>query len=92
MFLKCNECKYIIDANGIETNNINCKNCSSGDMLSPSGKCFNCIDEVGPGCARCEFENGTEKVICVECEEDYYLNNEKYCTSKYSKLISIQNS
>ena len=88
---KCNECQYIIDANGIETNNINCKNCSSGDMLSPSGKCFNCIDEVGPGCARCIFEEGTEEVICEECEEDYEPNSEGYCTSKYSYGKKVEN-
>ena len=49
----------------------------------------NCIDEVGPGCAKCEFENESEKVICVECEKDYFLNNEKYCTfSKHNSHFS----
>ena len=61
-------------------------------MLSPSGRCYNYIDEVGPRCAKCEFENESEKVICVECEEDYILNNEKYCLVKKEKIDTIPNN
>ena len=90
---KCDECQYIIDENGIETNRINCKICNeSVNMLSPIGKrCYRCEDEVGPGCAKCTFEVGTERVICEKCEEDYVINSEGYCTKKYSYDKKIPN-
>ena len=72
---KCDECQYIMK-NGLDTNEVNCKNCLDGNMLSLSGRCYNCIDEVGAGCKKCDFENGIEKVICLECEKDYALINE----------------
>ena len=86
---KCDECQYIKDKNGIETNRINCKICQNGNMLSLSGKCYNCEDEVGPGCEKCVFKEETEKVICEKCKEDYYLNDKGYCTYKDSvdKLV-----
>ena len=78
---KCDECQYIKDENGIETNKINCKICQNGNMLSPIGKrCYNCEDEVGPECEKCIFENETERVICEKCKENYYLNGKGYCT------------
>ena len=80
---KCDECQYIVGNNGIDPNRINCKICQNDNMLSPIGKrCYNCVDEVGPGCKECEFEEGTERVICKACKEDYYLNSKKYCTYK----------
>ena len=88
---KCDECQYIINEHGIETDKINCRNCPSDNMLSPSGKCYNCLDEVGPGCKRCKFVEETEEVICEECEEDYEMNSEGYCTSKYSYSEEVKN-
>ena len=89
---KCDKCQYIIDRNGKEIDKINCKECQEDNMWSPIGrKCYNCEDEVGPGCAKCTFEDETERVICEECKEDYYLNNEGYCTKKYSYAKSIPN-
>ena len=87
---KCDECQYIIK-NGFDTNEINCKICPEGNMLSSSGRCYNCTDEVGPGCKKCDFENGTEKVICLECEKDYVLNNEKFCSVKKIQTDTIPN-
>ena len=88
---KCDECQYIKE-NGNETNRINCKICQNNNMLSPIGRrCYNCEDEVGPGCVRCIFENETERVICEECNEDYDLNGEGYCTSKYSSHKLVHN-
>ena len=83
---KCDECQYITNEAGIEINRIiNCKICQIGNMLSPIGKrCYNCEDEVGPGCARCEFEDITERVICVECKPNYYLNESGNCIFKNS--------
>ena len=84
---KCDECQYIKGNFGNETNRINCKICQNCNMLSPIGKrCYNCEDEVGPGCIKYRFEN--ERVICQKCKEDYELNDEGYCTSKnsYNKL------
>ena len=79
---KCDECQYIKDKNGNETDSINCKICQNDNMISPIGRrCYNCEDEVGPGCAKCVFENVTERVICEECIEGYELNEEKYCSS-----------
>ena len=77
---KCDECQYIKDKNGIEKNKFDCKICQNGDMLSPIGKkCYNCEDEVGPGCEICGLDI-TERVICDKCKEDYYLNENGYCT------------
>ena len=89
---KCDECQYIKE-NGIETKRINCKACNeSVNMLSPIGKrCYRCEDEVGPGCEKCKFEEETERVICEKCEEGYELNNEWYCTKKYSYDKKIPN-
>ena len=85
---KCDECKYIIDENEDETNKINCNICSIDNMLSPSGRCYNCTDEVGPGCSQCKFDDETEDVICEICEEHYTLNSEGYCSFKYSEDVS----
>ena len=61
-------------------------------MWSPIGrKCYNCEDEVGPGCAKCTFEDETERVICKICKEDYEPNNEGYCIKKYIYDIKIPN-
>ena len=89
---KCDECHYIKE-NGIETNRINCKTCdTSVNMLSPIGnRCYRCEDEVGPGCAKCKFEEETERVICEICEEGYKKNNENYCTKEYSYDRKISN-
>ena len=88
---KCDECQYIKE-NGIEINKTNCKTCdTSVNMLSPIGKkCYRCEDEVGPGCAKCVFEVGTERVICETCEEGYKKNDWDYCTKEisYDKKIS----
>jgi len=89
---KCDECQYIKDRYGIETNRINCKICQNDNILSPIGrKCYNCEDEVGPGCESCIFENETERVICEKCKEGYEINGEGYCTSKYSYDILVPN-
>ena len=89
---KCYECQYIKDENGIETNIINCKTCKDDNILSPIGKrCYKCEDEVGPGCAKCAFEEGTERVICEKCEEDYEPNDKGYCTNKNSYINNVPN-
>jgi hypothetical protein len=87
---KCDKCQYIKDKNGNEINKINCKDCQEDNMISPIGrKCYNCEDEVGPGCKKCIFEEGTERVICETCNDGYEKNGAGYCTKKYSydKLI-----
>ena len=89
---KCDKCQYMIDVNGIETDRVSCKICKSDNMLSPIGKrCYNCVDEVGPGCEECMFENITERVICKKCQDDYIPNSEGYCTSKYSYDKKVPN-
>jgi len=76
---KCDECQNIKGKRG----RINCKICQNGNMLSPIGnKCYNCEDEVGPGCVECIFEGKDEKVICKECKKNYYRNEEGYCIYK----------
>ena len=76
---KCDECQYIIDNN----DRINCKICQNDNILTPYGKrCYNCEDEVGPGCAKCAFEDKTERVICEKCKEGYELNDKGYCSYK----------
>ena len=61
-------------------------------MLPPRGrKWYRCEDEVGPGYAKCVFEEGTERVICEICEDDYEPNDEGYCTSKYSYEKKVVN-
>ena len=61
-------------------------------MLSPIGKrCYRCEDEVGPGCAKCKFEDETERVIYDICEGDYEKNDKGFCTKKYSYDKKIPN-
>ena len=82
----CEECEYIKDGSGNDTNEIKCKKCPTN--LSLNGKCYNCEDEVGPGCSRCTFEG--EKVVCQECKENYDLNSEGYCTNIQSYYTNIE--
>ena len=90
---KCEQCKYMIDINGHETNIIDCKICNMEvNIWSPIGsKCYRCQDEVGPGCANCTIEQGTGRVMCAKCQEDYEPNDEGYCTSKKSYERKIPN-
>ena len=73
---KCDECKTV-------KNKIYCKTCHNDSILSEKEGCFNCEDEVGPGCVKCGFGN-QKTVICEECKEDYYLNDDGYCIYKIS--------
>jgi len=83
----------MIDINGHETNIIDCKICNMEvNIWSPIGsKCYRCQDEVGPGCANCTIEQGTGRVMCAKCQEDYEPNDEGYCTSKKSYERKIPN-
>ena len=81
----CEECEYIKDISGNDTNEIKCKKCSNG--LNFNDKCYNCEDEVGPGCSKCTFEG--QKVVCQECKENYDLNSEGYCTNIQSYYTNI---
>ena len=89
----CEICEYIKDENGTETDDIKCKYCPEGNILSSDGKCYNCKDELGIGCSNCSFvkndENGKEKLECNKCENDYNLSTDKHCIhyQSYFKLI-----
>jgi len=85
----CEECEYIIDSDGNITDSIKCKICSNGNIMTPDGKCFNCVDEVGKGCEECEFvSNSNEEMKCKKFKDNYYLN-ESHCIHEQSLYQSI---
>ena len=51
----CYKCKYEINEDGEETNNIICDYCPEKDhAISSDGKCYNC-EKNFPNCEVCEF-------------------------------------
>ena len=56
---------------GLEANLV-CESCDISDKentLSSANKCFNCKDELGQGCEKCEFdfnEENEEKLKCLQ--------------------------
>ena len=83
----CKECEYIKYPNGTDSEEIRCKRCN--DLLSQNKRCFNCKDEVGPGCSKCIFEDGKDNLICEKCENNYKSNNEGFCTNIQSYYNDI---
>ena len=63
----CISCKYILDLNQKETNDITCDFCPEKYFTKNSeGKCYNCENNI-PNCEVCEFiknnDNNSEKLI-----------------------------
>ena len=91
----CLKCKYSIDENGNETNNIQCEYCPKEDhALSSDGKCYKCRDYVSSNCDICGFKkNGDdkEKIACLLCNPGYYLNSEGECIDYSNYLKEITN-
>ena len=89
----CEVCEYIKDENGTETDDVRCKYCPKGNIMSSDGKCYNCKDELGIGCSKCSFvkndENEIEKLECNKCINNYHLSPDKHCIhyQSYYKLI-----
>jgi len=85
----CQECEYIVDSDGNITDNIKCKICPNGSIMTPDGKCFNCEDEVGKGCEECELvSNSNEELKCKKCKDNYYLKD-GHCIHDQSYYQSI---
>ena len=85
----CEECEYIVDSDGKTTEQIKCKNCSNGNIMTPDGKCFICVDEAGKGCEECEFvSNSNKEMKCKKCKDNYYLK-EGYCIHDQSYYQNI---
>ena len=89
----CEECEYATDDKGIETNQLKCSYCPSGNVLSSDGKCLNCQDELGKNCKNCRFmtndDNSTETLQCVECDDGFNLNSNGHCISHKSYVKYI---
>ena len=84
----CDICEYKRDENGKELDEIKCKQCSSNNILSSDGKCYNCKDELGQACQKCNFtkkeDNFNEELYCLKCSQNYNLNSDGYCISYQS--------
>ena len=89
----CQECEYVKDNDGIETNEIRCKYCSKGSVLSYDGKCYSCQEELGDACIKCSFvkneEDNKETLKCQRCKENYILSSNGHCIhyQSYYKII-----
>jgi len=82
----CEECEYIIDSDGNITDSLKCKVCPEGNSMTSDGKCFNCEDEVGKGCEKCELiedSDNYEKMKCKKCKGNYYLKD-GHCINEQS--------
>ena len=85
----CNKCK------NKNENEIICEDCpySSYKILNPkNNKCFDCKEELGVGCASCNF-NEKGDLVCNRCENniDYYLNSNGYCIELQNQCEKIPN-
>ena len=73
----CEQCAYDDD------NQIKCIYCPKGNVLDSNGKCLKCKEELGEGCSNCKYildeEYESNKLICTECINDYYLNSKGQC-------------
>ena len=94
---ECYKCKYDIDQNGKETDNIKCEYCPNIDYtLSSDGKCYLCRKYLDY-CKKCEFiknDDNIEKLVCILCQSGFYPNSEGKCVSynSYIKKIPYCNS
>ena len=88
----CSYCKYQIDENGSETEEIECKSCQdSYYFVNKNGKCYELYNAISLACTRygfIKFENN-EKLTCIECYEGYYLNSEGICINYLNNLKKI---
>jgi len=85
------ECEYFVDSDGKIINSIKCKICPDGNILASDGKCFNCADEVGKGCDKCEMikdSKNDEKLRYVRCKKNYYLKD-GHCINDQSYYKNI---
>ena len=86
----CLKCKYALDNNNEQTNQIICDICPEDDYISSDGKCFNCQKNI-VNCEICKFiknNDYNEKLVCSICKPGYYLNSEGKCITyvNYLKL------
>ena len=90
----CRGCTYQKDENGLDTDNIICKDCpmqndSFNDFsyyfaLSPAGKCF--LHYFYFPCIKHSYENYLKENKCDICWEGFYKTSEGYCVG-YSSLV-----
>ena len=90
----CYKCKYELNEDEEETNNIICDYCPKKDhLLSSDGKCYFC-KSMTPNCEECGFiknADNTEKLSCTLCNPGYYLNSEGKCIFYLNFLERIPN-
>ena len=90
----CFKCKYEINENGEETENIICDYCPEmNHALSSDGKCYYCSKMI-KDCEICDFiknSDNTEKLVCSICKPGFYLNSEGKCINYLQYLERIQN-
>ena len=89
----CELCEYAKNSKGKDNNEIRCSYCPEGSRINKDGKCLKCKEELGVGCSDCIFiineEDNIEKLICIKCENNYYLTSNGYCnySGSYSEYI-----
>ena len=88
----CYKCKYKLNEEKKETDNIICEYCpEKGHVLSSDGKCYNC-KKITPNCEECWFiknPDNTEKLSCTICAPGYYLNSKGKCVYYLKYLEKI---
>lgn len=62
-------------------------------ILSSSGKCYDCRLDVSYGCDYCNFTknefDSNEKLVCIDCRAGYYLDSEGKCINYLPNLKRI---
>ena len=91
----CLKCKYDIDQNGKETDNIVCEYCPElFHAKNSDGKCYNCEKYLSNNCEVCAFiknDNLAEKLVCILCKPGFYLNSKGKCINYLNYLQQISN-
>ena len=94
----CRGCEYQKDSNGMETDNIICKECPTGFhrdganfLLSTKGKCYDCQINFLYPCTKCFFTNELKDIKCDTCDSGYYMTSEGLCVSFSSLVKRIPN-
>ena len=69
---------------------IHCINCITDEKINAinnKNQCFNCKNELGEACEKCEFifdGGNNQKLVCNECKKGYVLTSKKRCVSEIS--------
>ena len=67
-----------------------CDQCKDGYIVSADSTCHRCSSLGLDGCERCKWdENQDNELVCTECYEGYFFNENNKCTKCYNNQVRV---